>query len=121
MKHEIAKQYIDIAAGEARNRYISTGVGQEATYLIKSQQAKEYAAAGYTGTVPIFIAAEALATNTTPQVAADVIIATETQWFMLASEIEKLRRTAKIHIDTLTDGNEISQYCETVINQFNAM
>ncbi len=113
--------YVDIAAGEARARYISTGSGQDAVYLMKAMQAKEFKNAGYTGTIPLLIAAEMFITGGTAQQATDYVIATEAQWIYLAAEIEKIRRAAKINISALTDNNEISAYCNSVLNLLNSI
>lgn len=115
MDKDTAKRYIDIAAGEARARYISVGAGQEGTYLIKAQQAKEYADANYTGDVPLFIQVESEATGLTPQQCADMILATQAQWFYIASQIEKVRRKAKFDLDSITDKNAIDEYCQATL------
>ena len=119
MKKETAYKYIDIAAGEARARYISTGPGQEMTYHLKSTQAKEYRDAGYTGDVPVFIQAEMAVTGMTAQQVADYIIATENQWLTLAVAVEQIRRAAKVQIEAETDLNVISQIQQNAINQLN--
>lgn len=117
MNKDLAKRYIDIASSEARGKYISTGIGQESTYLIKSMQAREYKASGYTGTIPVFVQVEMDVTGMTNIQATDYILQTEQQWLYLASTIERIRRSAKIHIDSLEDQNQISEYCETILTQ----
>jgi hypothetical protein len=77
---EAARQAIDVAAGAARMRYITEVPGQQATYMRKLEQARAYAAAGYTGSVPPYIQAEADAIGDTPQGAADAILATAALW-----------------------------------------
>jgi len=115
MRKDIANHYIDEAAGEARSKYISSGVGQESTYLFKSFQAKEFKAVGYLGPVPTLIQVEVDVTGLTPQEAADYIITTETKWVQVLSMIEKIRRSGKIRIESLVEPEEISQACEEIL------
>jgi len=116
MKKQMAYDYIDIAAGEARARYVSVGVGQESTYMLKAQQAREYKANSYTGDVPVFVQVEAYASNMTSQQAADFIIATQDQWLILASYIEGIRRGAKVAIDSLTNLDEVDTKCQETLD-----
>ena len=117
MRKDTAYYYIDLAAGEARARYISTGPGMEMTYHLKSSQAKEFAAAGYTGAVPPFVQLEADITGMNPQQAAEYIIGTENAWVDLAVVIERIRRSAKYQVEQATDPNVISQIQQTAINE----
>lgn len=94
---------IDTAAGAARSRYITTVPGQEATYLIKAQQARDYQAAGHTGTVPSLVQAEADATGETPQLACGRILAEEAAWIAKAAQIETARRRGKIAAQAAAD------------------
>lgn len=95
---------IDATAGAARARYITVAAGQEATYLMKGQHARDYAAAGYSGTVPLLIAAEqAAAGDANAQAAADRIIAEESAWVAKAAQIEQERRTRKIAVAAAPD------------------
>lgn len=121
MKIEAAKDYIDMAASEARHRYISSGVGQESTYLMKAQQSKDFKAAGYTGDIPSLIQAEMIATGLNAQDATDYILTQEAQWAYLAGQIETIRRTGKIAVSNMTDPIEISNYCDSVVEQLNAI
>lgn len=75
-----AERVIDAAASAARARFISSGVGQDAVYVVKGQQAEAYAAAGFSGPVPAYIQAEADATGATPTVAAQTILALRDAW-----------------------------------------
>lgn len=89
---------IDAAAGAARARYITIAPGQEATYLIKADQATAFKAAAYTGTVPGLVQAEIDATGATAQQAADDILAQEAAWAVLAALIESARRRGKVAV-----------------------
>ena len=75
-----AERVIDAAASAARGRFISSGVGQDGVYVVKGQQAEAYAAAGYTGPVPSYIAAEAQALGITAQEAAQRMLAVRDAW-----------------------------------------
>lgn len=100
---------IDAAAGAARARYITVAPGQEATYLMKGQQARDYAAAGYSGPVPLMVAAEqAAAGDASPQAAADRIIAEEAAWSAKAAQIEQERRTRKIAVAAAADAEAVA-------------
>lgn len=121
MNRDLAKYYIDIAAGEARGKYFSSGLGQESTYLFKSFQAKEFKAANYTGTIPSLIQVEIDVTGKSPQEATDYILATEAMWVQLLAIIERIRRSGKLQIDSLTDAEEISNSCETTIKQLKSL
>ena len=121
MKHQMAYDYIDMAAGEARSRYITVGAGQESTYILKAQHAREYKDAGYEGNIPVLVKAEMDATGESAKVCTDTIILQETQWVYLSGQIETIRRTGKITIKTMTDPIEISNYCETVVTLLNSI
>jgi len=75
-----AEKKIDGEASKARARFVSSGIGQDGTYITKAEQAQAYRNAGYTGTVPPYVAAEALATGSTAQETADLILATRDAW-----------------------------------------
>jgi hypothetical protein len=75
-----AEKAIDKGASAARSRFISSGVGQDAVYVVKGEQAQAYAAAGFTGAVPAYVAAEAAATGVTAQAAAETILGLRDAW-----------------------------------------
>lgn len=75
-----AEKQIDHEASKARGRFVSSGTGQDGTYIIKAEQAQAYQDAGYTGIVPPYVAAEAAATGATAQTTAALIIATRDAW-----------------------------------------
>lgn len=100
---------IDSAAGAARARYITVAPGQEATYLMKGQQARDYAAAGYSGPVPLMVAAEqAAAADVSAQAAADRIIDEEAAWLAKAAQIEQERRARKIAVAAAADAEAVA-------------
>lgn len=115
---ELKAQYknaIDGLAGQTRLRYITDVPGQEATYLLKAQQAEAYAVAGFAGTVPAMLAAEAAATNQTPQQVAQIVIATRDVWVnVLNPQIESVRIGGKMKVDAAADAKELAALWVTV-------
>jgi hypothetical protein len=75
-----AEAAIDREAGKARGRFVSSGTGQDGTYITKASQAQAFADAGYTGDVPPYIAAEAASTGSTATATANLILATRDVW-----------------------------------------
>ena len=100
-----AHEAIDSKAGAVRACYITIAPGQEATYMLKAQDANEYRDAGYAGAVPPLVAAEAYAVGETPQQATDRILAEQEQWRQLAAIIESVRRSGKIAVAAATDAD----------------
>lgn len=122
MTNEQAIYYLDNCAGEARGRYMSCGYGQESTYIMKAQQAKEYKDLGYpVDYIPPFVQAEADATGLTPQQSADSILTFQYQWTILGSNIERIRRTGKVALENNTDPEAIAGICQTYMDQLNAI
>lgn len=92
----IAHAQIDATAGQVRARFITTVPGQEATYMLKREQATQFKAAGYQGTPPSFIAAEVAATGKTAKDVADAIIFMANIWENdLGPRIEAFRIAGK--------------------------
>lgn len=112
---------IDTAAGTARSRYITTVPGQEATYLIKAEQARDYQAVGYTGTVPSLVQAEADATGEAPQLACDRILAEEAAWVAKAAQIETARRRGKIAAQAAADVPSVEAARDTALADLAAL
>lgn len=109
---ESALVAIDAAAGAARARYITVAPGQEATYMLKAEQARAYKAAGYPAAslaaYPM-VEAEAHAINgaaptaAQSQAAADGIIAQADAWIAKAAQIERSRITGKRAVTAAID------------------
>ena len=89
---------VDVKAGAVRAKYITVAPGQEATYMLKSAQAKAFQQANYEGTVPGLVQAEATAEGDTVTAATLRILAEEAAWANLAASIESSRRSAKVAI-----------------------
>lgn len=117
MNRDLAKKYIDIAAGDARARYISGGIGQDNVYAMKSIHARDYRNRNYNGNVPVYVQVEATVMEMTPRQAADYIIEAEEKWLNVAAHIERIRRGAKIQLDLLDEETEVAEFCEYVIGE----
>lgn len=103
-----AERSIDLAASNARARFISSGVGQDAVYVVKGQQAEAFAAAGFNGDPPAYIAAEAAATGVTPMVAAQTILGLRDAWNnLIGPAIESQRIGGKKLVREATTVEEV--------------
>lgn len=103
-----AELAIDSAASSARGRFISSGVGQDAVYVVKGQQAEAFAASGFNGDPPAYIAAEAAATGVTPMVAAQTILGLRDAWNnLIGPAIESQRIGGKKLVREATTVEEV--------------
>ena len=94
---------IDQLAGKARLRYITSVPGQAETYTKKEEQARTWAATGFVGDAPSFIAAEATALGRTPQSVATEIIGLADYWAnSKGPQIEACRRKWKVAVESAT-------------------
>lgn len=118
---ESAYRSIDQAAGRACSRYITIADGQEGRYLLKERQAREFAAAGYTGTVPAMVQAEMNATGATATEAADAIIAQADAWIVIAAAIEDIRIGAKTAIGAAADQASVEAIRDQAIADLDAV
>ena len=117
-----AHDAIDQAAGRARARYITVAPGQEAVYIVKERQAREYAAAGYPAdAVPPLVQADADALGITPQEAADAIIAKADTWIALAAQIERIRRGGKAAVDQAADAAAVTAARDQAVADLDAV
>lgn len=113
---DAAKIQIDFAAGQARLKYITEVPGQQATYLEKAKQADAYQTAGYAGSVPPFISAEAAATEQSARVVTDTIIATRDYWIdILAPQIEAARIGGKLRVTNTATADELNATLEKTL------
>ena len=106
-----ARAVIDAEAGAARARYITTATGQEATYLLKADDADRYKASGYPdaqiASYP-WVLARAKALTASPaaadyQAAADLIITTRDAWVLKGAAIEEARERGKAAVAAAVD------------------
>lgn len=99
---------VDELAGSARLRYITSVPGQAETYQKKEQQARDWAASGFAGDPPSFIAAEAEALGRDPQAIATEVIGLADYWGNVKGpQIEASRRKSKVAIETAENSSEI--------------
>jgi hypothetical protein len=118
-----SKSAVDIAAGEARARYITVTPGQTAVYIEKEKQSKAFKDAGY----PVdetgygFVTAEKNAQSVTATVAADTVLAMSTGWKVIAANIEQTRLEYKNQISTAANINSAKALSNKAIALLNAM
>lgn len=98
---EFAKARIDILAGEVRSKYLTIAPGQEATYVSKEAECRQFKADGYPEDLGpyLWVQAEMDATGFTAQEAADAVIFQADQWKVLGSMIERTRLKGKSDLD----------------------
>lgn len=100
----VAYQAIDRAAGAARLRYITSVPGQAETYTRKEEQARAWAATGFSGQAPSFIAAEAAALQVPARQVAEEVIALADFWAQVKGpEIEAARIVGKARVRAALD------------------
>lgn len=112
---------IDRAAGVARARYITVAPGQEATYILKAQQAAAFKADGYAGSVPGLVQAEINATGASAQAATDAILAQEAAWSVKAAQIESARRCGKVAVGNAADAAAVEAAQAAAIAELGAL
>ena len=115
---EKAKYDIDDAAGNIRCKYITSVAGQDATYILKAEDAKNFKTANYPsktlGNYP-FIKGESEATGKTPKQVTDIILYTRLNWIAVAALIEKERIQGKVLITKANGENEIDSIVEQTL------
>jgi hypothetical protein len=113
---------IDVKAGQVRLRFITDVPGQQATYIRKAEQARAYAAAGYTGTLPPYIAAEAAATGLTAAECTDTIIGLSDLWEgTVGPAIEQVRIGGKQAVTTAADIEAVNTALATALGTLEAI
>jgi len=99
---------IDMAAEEARGRYITTTPTQQTIYDFKLKEAEAYVAAGYPTTAakkaayPMLLG-ESTISGDTIKVLADKVIATKNAWMGIAGAIEGTKVQGKAALKIATD------------------
>ena len=116
---------IDAAAGRARQRYITTSPGQDATYTVKYAEALDYIASGYPAdlTPYPFIAGESRPnTWMTPAQAATRIATIGGYWReVIGPAIEAARINGKDALDPMTDPEAIDAHVAAVVAALDAI
>lgn len=90
--------------------------GQEGTYLLKAQRAREFSAKNYQGPVPTLIQAEVDATGATAQQACTDILAQEAAWEYKTGQIETARRVGKERVKAATTSAEINSHRDDALS-----
>lgn len=116
-----AEGQIDAAASAARSRFVSDGIGQDATYLLKASQAEIYRAAGYIGDVPSYVAAEAAARGLGARAAAEIILAARDAWAVIGARIEGERIGGKIQVRGAGTAAEVNAALAAALAALNAI
>ena len=97
---------IDKTAGDIRLKYITEVPGQQATYWMKTEEARSIKAAGLIDGIDMtpypLIQAEMNATGYGMTLVVNSILDTEASWRQLAAKIEEVRRKGKINIKAAT-------------------
>ena len=116
---------IDAAAGRARQRYITTSPGQDATYTVKYAEALDYIAAGYPSDLSPypFVAGESQPnTWMTPTQAATRIATIGGYWReVIGPAVEAARINGKDALDSLTDPAAIDAHVAAVVANLDAI
>lgn len=121
-RQKICLDQVDASAGVARTRYITSAHGQVETYTIKERQAREWTAASYAGDPPSFIAAEAAATNVTPQALCQMVIELADFWSNIKGpQIEATRRKWKVAIEAASDPSLIQGLVDAARAELDAL
>ena len=107
--------HVDAKAGFVRAKFITIAPGQEATYILKAQQARAFALAGFVGPIPGLVAAEMAATGKDAQTVTTQIQAEESQWAQLAGGIENIRRRGKVAITSAPTDEEAQAVFEQTL------
>lgn len=117
-----ALQTIDEAAGTARMRYVTDVAGQSAVYIRKAEQARQYAAAGFTGTVPPYLAAEAAAMGVTPEQLARQVLTLAALWDdQLSPAIEAARMAGKRAAGAAKTAADVQTTTQATLDALNAI
>lgn len=109
---------VDQAASDARGRYLTVGVGQDATYQLKLSDAQAVVAGGTPGPM---ISQEAAATGVIPLALAQTVVSTYAAWLSKAAQIEAARMGAKMQIQQATDWTTIAGLAATAVANLGAM
>lgn len=88
---------IDAAASKARGRYLTSGIGQDSTYLAKASEAEAFLQAGSPADASAYflLKPEAEARGITVAALASEVIAARDSWHQVAGEIEGVRISGK--------------------------
>ncbi|HEY8354296.1 MAG TPA: hypothetical protein VIK69_04700 [Methylophilaceae bacterium] len=121
-RRKAAKDSIDLAAGKARDAFVSPGQYVAEEYRLAKQQADEWVAAGKPANdVPPAVAVWAQARGWTPEQAAQDIIDTEAAWMSALSAIRQARLLGKAAVDAAPDDADFAIVAAPYIAQLEAI
>lgn len=118
-----AQYDLDEQAEFARRRITTRGEVMSAVYIEKTQQAIEFAAAGYPTAPNVlknypFIKEESEALGRTPKQVADSIIAARAAWIQEMAKLEGIRLKGKDDIRNAVSENNVNTVKDRVKNSF---
>lgn len=116
-----ARDAIDMAAGDARQAFVSPGALVDQEYRDAQAEAQAYADAGYTGTVPSMVQSWADAASMTAQQAADDMLATAGQWTQVMQSIRAVRLVGKAAVDAAPAGANYMAVAQPYLDQLGAI
>jgi len=126
MPRHLALVAVDIAAGEARRRYITDVPGQQAVYITKLAEAQAYLAGILDGAPTLaagpYIVAEAAARGITHQQQAELVTGLAEQWIgVLGPAIEAARMGGKLAVEAAETIEAIEAARDAAVAALNAI
>lgn len=122
VRRKAAKDSIDLAAGKARDAFVSPGQYVAEEYRLAKQDADAWVAAGKpSDAVPDSIAVWAQARGWTPEQAAQDILDTEAAWMSALSAIRQARLLGKAAVDAAPDDADFDAVAAPYIAQLEAI
>lgn len=121
-RRKAAKYSIDLAAGKARDAFVSPGQYVAEEYRLAKQQADEWVAAGKPANdVPPAVAVWAQARGWTAEQAAQDILDTEAAWVSALAAIRQARLLGKAAVDAAADDADFDAVAAPYIAQLEAI
>lgn len=112
---------INVAAGNARLKFITGAPGQAETYLKKAEQARDYLANGGKTGDYLFLDAEIAALGGTLTDVAEFVLMQHDGWIVLGSKIEQIRRIAIVKLEKETEQSIVYEITEQTIQDLNGV
>lgn len=118
-----ALSQIDLKAGHVRLRFITDIPGQQATYMRKTEEARDYVEGVYSGLpTPPYLAAESAATGMSPRECAEAILATAKKWNeSIGPYIENVRISGKKDVNSATTTAKVAVALANAISTLDAI
>ncbi|MCX4187159.1 hypothetical protein [Methylophaga sp. OBS4] len=125
LRRQYAKSYIDNAAGNARQRFVSTGQLIDMEYKLAQEQTIAWRAAGSPAEdVPPAISDWAAAAGLTDEEAAADIEATAAAWEQVLITVRQIRLAGKAAVDAATDqgtADDMANVAQPYIDQLDSL